>query len=346
MSTVGIIVNPHAGKDIRRLASAASHTSDAAKIGIVRRAVIGALEAGVDRILMSADRNNLSAQAIAGLDSGDTAIDLLDTPGTGSRHDTIAAATAMWKGEAGAVVVLGGDGTCRDVAAGWPDAPCIAISTGTNNVFPISIDATSAGLAAGHVARGQVELGDVAHQAKRIVVEADGAPGDVALVDLALINTTFVGARAVQDPASIDEVLACIAEPASTGLSSIAGRVMPVDRTDTGGVHVKFGPGGVERRVPLSPGLFSTMQIASAERIDTGHAVHISGPGVLAFDGERDRRLEAGQRVTAHIEHTGPRVIDVAQTLMHATVPFSAAPPSTASSIASATENSTKDHQN
>ena len=38
--------------------------------------------------------------------------------------------------DAGAVVALGGDGTCRDVAIGWPDAPLIAISTGTNNVFP------------------------------------------------------------------------------------------------------------------------------------------------------------------------------------------------------------------
>ena len=37
VSTVGVIINPHAGKDIRRLVSAAGQTSDAVKIGIVRR---------------------------------------------------------------------------------------------------------------------------------------------------------------------------------------------------------------------------------------------------------------------------------------------------------------------
>ena len=42
VSTVGVIVNPIAGKDIRRLVSAASHTSDSVKIGIVRRVVIAA----------------------------------------------------------------------------------------------------------------------------------------------------------------------------------------------------------------------------------------------------------------------------------------------------------------
>lgn len=344
MSTVGIIVNPHAGKDIRRLASAASHTSDVAKIGIVRRAVIGAIEAGVERILLSADRNNLSAQAVAGLDPAGTSLELLDTPGTGSRHDTIAAATSLWKNEAGAVVVLGGDGTCRDVAMGWPDVPCVAISTGTNNVFPVSIDATSAGLAAGHIALGEIVVTDVANQAQRIIVKGttvDGEPfDDVALVDLALINTTFIGARAVQEPNSIGEVLACIAEPASTGLSSIAGRVMPLDRTEAGGVHVRFGPGGAERRVPLSPGQFSTMHIASVDRIDTCTTVQINGPGVLAFDGERDRRLETGESVVARIERSGPLVIDVSKALKTATIPFHPPVPF------HPPEHATKDHQN
>ena len=54
----------------------------------------------------------------------------------------------MWKAETGAVVALGGDGTCRDVATGWPEAPLIAISTGTNNVFPTAVDGTTAGVAA------------------------------------------------------------------------------------------------------------------------------------------------------------------------------------------------------
>ena len=49
----------------------------------------------------------------------------------------------------GALVVLGGDGTQRAVAKAWRDAPLVPLSTGTNNVFPLHVEATAAGLAAG-----------------------------------------------------------------------------------------------------------------------------------------------------------------------------------------------------
>ncbi len=154
VSAVGIIVNPHAGKDIRRLTSASGQTSDAVKIGIMRRVAAGAIEMGVDRVILSTDTHHLAERAVAGLD-GD--IEFVDAPLTGSHFDTVAAAQAMWKSQVGAVVVLGGDGTCRDVATGWPDAPLIAISTGTNNVFPSTVDGTTAGVAAALVASGAVD---------------------------------------------------------------------------------------------------------------------------------------------------------------------------------------------
>ncbi len=67
-SAVGIIVNPNAGKDIRRLTSASGQTSDAVKIGIMRRAAVGALEMGADRILFSSDTHHLAERAVEGLD--------------------------------------------------------------------------------------------------------------------------------------------------------------------------------------------------------------------------------------------------------------------------------------
>jgi len=142
--TVGVIVNPIAGKDIRRLATAASHTSDSSKIETVRRAVIAAVEAGADRVMVSGDPHRLAERAVHGLD---LPVDLLDIELRRDRSDTSDAAAAMWKRGVDAVVVLGGDGTCRDVAKGWPDATIIPISTGTNNVYPMAIDATSAGTA-------------------------------------------------------------------------------------------------------------------------------------------------------------------------------------------------------
>ena len=58
MSTVGIIVNPNAGKDIRRLVTPATHTSDVTKVGIVRRAIVAAAEAGAERILLAPDTHH------------------------------------------------------------------------------------------------------------------------------------------------------------------------------------------------------------------------------------------------------------------------------------------------
>ena len=73
MGTVGIIANPAAGKDIRRLVSSASPTSDMAKIGIVRRAVVGAIEGGADRVLIADDHKSLGRQALRGLEYDDAA---------------------------------------------------------------------------------------------------------------------------------------------------------------------------------------------------------------------------------------------------------------------------------
>jgi hypothetical protein len=317
VSTVGIIVNPHAGKDIRRLTSAAGHTSDAAKVGILRRVAAGAIEQGAEHLLMSSDTHHLCERAVEGLGGS---IEFVDSPLTGSRLDTVACAAAMWKRSADAVVVLGGDGTCRDVTAGWPEVPLIAISTGTNNVFPSPIDGTSAGVAAALVATGAVALADVGRPANRIEVAIDDPTRpaivhDIALVEAALIDTTFVGARAVGDPASILWVVACIANPASTGLASIAGRVHPVDRHHAGGVLIRLGGGGRRVRVPLAPGTFATLAVESVQPLHIAEPVQLSGGGVLAFDGERTTPLPAGTTVTVSIGASGPRLIDVDRTL-------------------------------
>ena len=314
--TVGVIVNPIAGKDIRRLVTAASHTSDRAKVDIVRRAVIAALESGADRVLLASDPHHLAERAIVGL--GDRA-NVLDTAINGERDDTIAAATRMWKEDVDVLVVFGGDGTCRDVALGWPDALLIAISTGTNNVYPSPIDATSAGAAAGFVASGAVDTQRVRRQSKRIVTTISSAAGivdDLALVDLALIDTAFVGSRAVLDPAAVRLVIASTASPATTGLSSIAGRVHPVDRWAAGGVLVRLGRGGRPVRVPLAPGSFTTVDVTEIVPLADGQTVELQGPGVLAFDGERDRRIGDDVRVSARVESSGPIIIDVEAVLL------------------------------
>lgn len=319
MSTVGIIVNPHAGKDIRRLVSAAGHTSDAVKIGIMRRVAAGAIEQGVERILMSTDTHHLAERAVEGLTGN---VEFVEGPRTGSHLDTVAAAREMWKAGAGAVVVLGGDGTCRDVTIGWPEIPLIPISTGTNNVFPSSVDGTTAGVAAALVATRAVE--STATPAKRVELSIDQPKRgtiehDAALVEAALIDTSFVGARAVSDPTTIRWVVACIANPGSTGLASIAGRVHPVRRDEAGGVLVRLArpgsPGTRQVRVPLAPGTFATLVVESVEPIDQSTTVELTGGGVLAYDGERTTPVPVGSTVHVAITSSGPRLIDVEATL-------------------------------
>lgn len=317
MGIVGVVVNPLAGKDLRRLVSAATHTSDGAKIGIVRRVVAAAAETGASEILLARDRHRLAERAVEGLDAP---VRLLDDELTDTRADTVAAATRFWKEGAGAVVALGGDGTCRDVAIGWPDAPLIAISTGTNNVYPTSIDGTSAGTAAALIALDHVPLAEVSQHTKRVVVRCsdDGygvAFDDIALVEAALINTTFVGARAVHDPQTIRAVVAAIAHPASTGLSSIAGRLAPCSARDEHGIFVRIGPGERAVRVPLAPGSFATLEIAETSDLPLGREVVLTGPGVLAYDGERDRRLGPGSTVRLHVDRNGPCLVDVGRAL-------------------------------
>ena len=320
ISTVGVIINPHAGKDIRRLVSAAGQTSDAVKIGIVRRAVVGALEQGARRVLLSSDTHQLAERAVEGLVGP---IEFVESPLTGSHLDSVAAARSMWKDDAGAVVVLGGDGTCRDVAIGWPDAPLIPISTGTNNVFPGTLDGTTAGVAAALVATGAVDIADVGHVAKRVALRIDDRSRgtvhhDTALVEAALIGTTFVGARAVNDPSTIRWVAAAIAEPASTGVASIAGRVHPVGRCERGGVLLRLGAGegGRRVRVPLAPGSFATVEVQSVEPLTLGDTVEVPGGGVLAYDGERTTPVGDDAAITVSIEASGPRIIDVEATLV------------------------------
>ena len=308
-ATVGVIANPVAGKDIRRLVSAASPVSDMAKIGIIRRAVVGAVEGGAQRLLITDDRRALGLRAIDGL-SLDAEVAFLDAPPYDSGVNSQNAAAIFQDRGVGAVIVLGGDGTHRDVAKGWRTAPVVAVSTGTNNVFPRQVEATIAGQAAGVVASQQPPIHKVANQAKIIDVELDHGEAEQALVDIALVDESFTGSRAVWKGQSLLEMVAAIAERATVGLSSIASRVAPTTRHQPGGVHVTFGEG--ERfRVPIAPGLFSEVEIASWRRLRANDFVEMSGPGVLSFDGERDLVLASGRSALVTVSHDGLWVIDI-----------------------------------
>lgn len=318
---VGIVANPLAGKDVRRLTSGASPISDSVKIGVIRRAVVGAFEGGAEQVLISGDRARLGERALVGLTVPGHA-EVLSVHGWNSGRDTQLTAAQFRAMGVGAVVALGGDGTQRDVAQGWRDAPLVPLAVGTNNVFPAQTEATVAGFAAGAVASGLVQADEVTARAKVIEVRLgiDAAcreAHDVALVDVCLVRSAFVGARAVWDPASVSEIVAAIAEPASVGLSAIAAVVAPVGRQDPGGAHVRLAHAAQDAqparrvRAAVMPGSYSDIAVEHCRRLDVDEPVRLAGPGVLTLDGEREIVLQRGQTADVSISAQGPHVIDV-----------------------------------
>ncbi|HXX48390.1 MAG TPA: NAD(+)/NADH kinase [Myxococcota bacterium] len=317
MSTVGILANPLSGRDVRRIAARADTSTPQSKRNQVARIAIGAVAAGAKRVLVMREPFRVSVSAIENLVL-DAELQVLDVGAQLDAGDTARAAEAMRKAGCAALVVLGGDGTNRAVARIWPDAPLVPLSTGTNNVFPRLVEPTCAGAAAGLVAAGAVRLDEVATRAKCIRVEIDGERPDFALVDAAFLVNDHVGNLMPFEPAKLRALLLSRAEPAALGMSPIGGLLEPVGAAEDAGLLVRIaapGAPGRELLAPISAGLYRPVNVVSHARVDLGEPVELSGPGVLAFDGDRERKLVPGQRALLRVLRDGPQVIDVDRAL-------------------------------
>ena len=313
MGVIGLVANPASGKDVRRLVARASVFDNQEKQAIVSRALTGARAAGAREVAYLDDAHGIVAGAVA--DHEGIAPTALEATRTATPLDTISAARALKDIDCAVVITLGGDGTNRAFAIGWHDAPLIALSTGTNNVFPCLLEGTVAGAAAGLIAAGRIRIGEVARQQKLIRVEVEGERGDLALIDAVLSRERFVGARALLAPELLDTAVLTCADPAAVGVTSIGGLLKSVRRDDECGLRLAFGPGGRTVQAPIAPGLYRQVAVADHGTVQFGERIEITGPGVLAFDGERDRTLKAGQKATMSVERGGPHVVDVWKTL-------------------------------
>lgn len=313
MAIFGIVANPASGKDVRRLVARASVFDNQEKQAIVERAITGAAAAGAAEFAYLDDANGIVANAVR--ENPRLRARSLDATRTGTALDTISAARALRDAGCAAVIVLGGDGTNRAFSIGWPDAPLISISTGTNNVFPSLLEATVAGAAAGLLASGQIGLHEVAVRQKAIEVQVEGERPDKALIDAVLSRERFVGARALLQPESLDVALLSRAEPAAVGITAIGGLLQPLSRTEDAGLRLKFGGGGQLVQAPIAPGLYRPVAVAECALTGFGEQLQAVGPGVLAFDGERERTLRPGQGVRLRAARSGPFVVDVGRTL-------------------------------
>jgi predicted polyphosphate/ATP-dependent NAD kinase len=323
-SLVGIIANPASGRDIRRLVAHGTVFDNNEKTAIIRRVLVGLASVGATRVAYMpehdfgivpralSERSGQRASTYAAL-----TVEPLIMPLTGTSADSTLAATLLAKAGVGCIITLGGDGTNRAVAKGSGAVPLIAISTGTNNVFPSFIEGTLAGIAAGLIASGDVGY-TTSYRAPWMEVSVDGAVREHALVDVVASAYPFVGTRAIWDLDLVREVVLARVAPATIGLSSLGGVLLDheMDADQRPGMHVVLGSGGKEVLAALAPGLVQWVGVRSHRRLAVDDVVRLQqAVGTIALDGEREIECSAKTNVEVRLRADGPVVVDVAATL-------------------------------
>ena len=333
MALVGIIANPAASKDIRRLVAQGRVVPDWEKVNVLRRVLLGLEAVGVRRVVAMPDGSHLVERA---RDEANLTLDLevLAMPAMYAEGDTVRAAALMQKMAVDCLITLGGDGTNRAVAKGCVAIPLVAISTGTNNVFPAMIEGTLAGLVAGLVALGKLDLEPVSVVSKTLEVYVDGRYRDLALVDVALSRERFVATRAIWDVDTLYQVFLTRAEPTAIGLSAVGARLAAISLSDEGGLYYRLnGPGEREPDAggriaddssttvlaPIAPGMVPRVDIAAWGPLVAGERVAVERRHyTVALDGERAFSVNEGQQLEVALHRNGPPVIQAEAALRQA----------------------------
>lgn len=316
MARVGLVVNPAAGRDIRRLTGGASVVDNHAKRRVAE-CVLDGLTFVDDppSVAVMPDRSGIADHAV---DEAPDAVDVerVEMPVEETAVDTRGAA-ARFRDSADAVVVLGGDGTSRDAALELGDVPMVSVSTGTNNVVPTPVDGTVAGAAAAVVATGVVDADAATYRHGAVEARADDVNGEKRVTGLAAVEVTdrsFVGTRAVIDPAELLGGVVSRAHPTEIGLSCVAGCIDPVAPDASGGAALRFDdPDAAARsvRVIVAPGMTTTVGVTAHEPLDWGESATFRvTDGVIGADGEREVELVDATVEIAPVAD-GPRLVDV-----------------------------------
>jgi hypothetical protein len=208
---------------------------------------------------------------------------------------------------------MGGDGTSRAACKGTVNVPILALSTGTNNVFPIMAEATIAGLAAGIVATGRFAREDTCTRACILDILRDGEPVDIALVDAAVYSDVFVASRAVWNMEKVSHLFLTRCRPDAIGLSSIGGRLKTIAPDEPVGLAMEFDPSGETTvTAPIAPGLFADVGIQRTWEMRPGDVHHVDiSPCLIALDGEREVDIRRGSSVGIRLRTDGPWVVDM-----------------------------------
>jgi len=311
MSTVGIVANPASGKDIRRLVARSSVFDNNEKVNILYRVLLALDALGVEHVIFMPDYYGLGEHALEHIEVS-LDVSFLDMPVHADERDSAEAGRRFRERGVECIITLGGDGTNRAVAKGCGDVPLVPISTGTNNVVPCMVEGTIAGLAAGLVASGDVDLDRVSQGSKRLEIYQEGELIDIALVDVVVTSDLFIASRAIWDPARIREIVLARAEPGSIGMSAIGSQIQPIGLEDEKGMHLLIGSDGTNVLAPVAPGLVTQVCIREHRMLGIDDEVALEAvPSTVALDGERTLKGFPEHPMTVRLTNNGPRVVNI-----------------------------------
>jgi len=323
LGKVGIIPNPMSGKDIRRLVACGTVSSNMHKTNIILRLLLGLEAAGVNGVEIMPDVYGIGLEAkerFFRANKSPMNVSFLDMQIKTNEEDSHRASRLLRDLGVGCIITLGGDGTNRLVAKGCGDVPLLPISAGTNNVFPLPVEATVAGMAAGLISRKLLDPEKVLSQRKRLDILKNNEVVDIALIDAVVMRARDIGTRAVWDVGQIKQIVQTCASLSDIGLSSIGGSLHHIHLCDGQGLSVELGEGGCSVLAPIAPGLIKEVSVRSARVIEIGETVPVrSVPSILALDGERTFRVKPGDKISIRLNKSGPRVVEVHEVLKQAT---------------------------
>ena len=329
-ATVGVIANPAAATDIRRVIANATSMPIADRANAVLRVMAALGACGVTRVLMMPENRGIRRHLTRSLERerklGHAALpclDFTDTPVTGTVEDTFAATRAMVAAGVAAIVVLGGDGTHRAVARFCAEAWIAGISTGTNNAFPEHREPTITGLAVGLAVTGRVpaEVAVLPNKILQVTING-GQRSDIALVDVSMTTEPYAGARALWRSDHLREVFVTFADPGAIGLSAVAGLLQPVGRREPFGLRVQLqspATAGTVLRVPIAPGLIQPVGVRHYETLAADETIPLHHEsGMISLDGEREMHVRHDDRAEITLLRNGINTLDVGAVMRYA----------------------------
>ncbi|MEN3185067.1 MAG: NAD(+)/NADH kinase [Atribacterota bacterium] len=310
---VGLIVNPAAGKDIRRLVAYGSVFGNREKVSYAIRMLMGLASTAEKpvRVLYMPDPYDLVGMVRDEIKSRYLPLELLAAPIPILGDETDTLSFTEWAVTEGveALLVLGGDGTNRLVAKKSASVPLFPVSGGTNNVFAHTVEPTIAGMALGFFLEGWVTVSEVVERSKvlRCTMLEGGRKEDLALVDLVLVDTEISGARAIWEPELVKLVMVTQSSSLSIGLSAVIGRIVPITPQEKRGAYAELGVPGKKVKVPLAPGLVKEVSVRGFDFLQMGSEIVLKADrGILALDGERELPVREGETWKVVLEENGP----------------------------------------